>query len=306
MFARRKGDLPTVVGAEAPNENLDSDRHFGIDLELSHRNKINDFSYRVKAISTITRQKHMIASEKGPWGNSYDRWRNDNLTNRYQGVQFGYTSAGRYQNWKDIWSYPIYKDRGLLPGDYKYVDWNGDGEISDLDKHPYAYDQTPWLNYSFNFDFEYKNFDLNILLQGSALGSMKYQEPLYAIWGSNGGGTLTQFLDRWHPVDPFADPYDPATQWVSGYYGYTGHYPDPDSEFNRVSTAYLRLKSIELGYTLPKIKALSSMRLRMFANAYNLFTITGVKFVDPEHPDDELGRLYPLNKTYTVGMSLTF
>lgn len=306
MFARRKGDLPTVVGAEAPNENLDSDRHFGIDLELSHRNKINDFSYRVKAISTITRQKHMIASEKGPWGNSYDRWRNDNLTNRYQGVQFGYTSAGRYQNWKDIWSYPIYKDRGLLPGDYKYVDWNGDGEISDLDKHPYAYDQTPWLNYSFNFDFEYKNFDLNILLQGSALGSMKYQEPLYAIWGSNGGGTLTQFLDRWHPVDPFADPYDPATQWVSGYYGYTGHYPDADSEFNRVSTAYLRLKSIELGYTLPKIKALSSMRLRMFANAYNLFTITGVKFVDPEHPDDELGRLYPLNKTYTVGMSLTF
>lgn len=46
------------------------------------------------------------------------------------------------------------------------------------------------------------------------------------------------------------------------------------------------------------------MNLRIFANAYNLFTITGVKFVDPEHPDDDLGRMYPLNKTYTVGMSL--
>ncbi|MDR1502903.1 MAG: TonB-dependent receptor [Prevotella sp.] len=306
MFARRKGDLPTVVGAEAPNENLDSDRHFGMDLELTHRNKINDFSYRIKAIGTITRQKHMVASEKGPWGNSYDRWRNDNLTDRYQGVQFGYTGAGRYQSWKDIWSYPIYKDRGILPGDYKYEDWNGDGEINGQDMHPYAFDQTPWLNYSINFDFAYKNFDLNILLQGSALGSMKYEEPLYAIWGSNGGGTLVQFLDRWHPVDPTADPYDPATEWVSGYYGYTGHYPDANSSFNRVSTAYLRLKSIELGYTLPRIKALSSMNLRVFANAYNMFTITGVKFVDPEHPDSDNGRLYPLNKTYTIGMSLTF
>jgi len=306
MFARRTGDLPTVVGAQAANENLDSDRHFGMDLELTHRNKINDFSYKVKAIGTITRQKHMIASEKGPWGNSYDRWRNDNLTNRYQGVQFGYESAGRYENWNDIWTYPIYKDRDILPGDYKYQDWNGDGEINGQDEHPYAFDQTPWLNYSINFDFMYKNFDLNILFQGSALGSMEYKEPLYSIWGSNGGGALEQYLDRWHPVDPLADPYDPATQWVSGYYGYTGHYPKGNSDFNRVSTAYLRLKSIEFGYTLPKFKALSSMNLRVFANAYNLFTITGVKFVDPEHPDDDLGRMYPLNRTYTIGLSLSF
>jgi TonB-linked outer membrane protein, SusC/RagA family len=306
LFARNTGDLPTVIGAEAPRENLDSDRHFGMDLELSHRNRIGDLSYRVKAIATITRHKHMTGSEKGPYGNSYDRWRNDNLNQRYQGVQFGYESAGRYQNWNDIWSYQTYKERDVLPGDYKYQDWNGDGEINGLDEHPYAFDQTPWMNYSMSFDLAYKNFDLNILLQGSALGSMEYKEPLYSIWGSNGGGTLKQYLDRWHPVDPTADPYDPTTEWVSGHYAYTGRYPRGNSDFNRVSTAYLRLKSIELGYTLPKIKALSSMNLRLFANAYNLFTMTGVKFVDPEHPDDELGRMYPLNKTYTVGMSLSF
>jgi TonB-linked SusC/RagA family outer membrane protein len=305
-FARRLGEFPTVIGATAPLENLNSDRHFGMDLELTHRNKIGDFAYKVKAIGTITRKKNLIAVENGPYGNSYDRWRHDNLTNRYQGVQFGYESAGRYQNWTDIRSYPIYKERDILPGDYKYVDWNGDGEINGLDEHPFAFDQTPWLNYSLSFDCSYKNFDLNFLFQGSALGSMEYKEPLYSIWGSNGGGTLKQYLDRWHPIDPYADPYDPATEWASGYYGYTGHYPIVNSQFNRVSTAYLRLKSIEFGYTLPKIKALSSMNLRVFANAYNLFTITKVKFVDPEHPDDELGRLYPLNKTYTLGMSLTF
>ena len=136
---------------------------------------------------------------------------------------------------------------------------------------------------------------------------MQYREPLYSIWGTNGGGTLEQYLDRWHPVDPTANPYSPETDWVAGYYGYTGRYPRENSEFNRVSTAYLRLKSIEFGYTLPKrIKALSAFDVRVYANAYNLFTITGVKFVDPEHPDDDLGRLYPLNKTYTLGVSARF
>jgi len=305
-FARRTGSLPTVVGATAPRENLDSDRQIGLELELTHRNKIGDFSYNLKGIATITRQKYLTASEKGPWGNSYDRWRNDNLTNRYQGVQFGYTSAGRYGSWEDIWNYKIFKERDILPGDYKYEDWNGDGEINSSDEHPFAFDQTPWLNFSLNAGLEYKNFDFNMLLQGSALGSMEYKEPLYSIWGTNGGGTLTQYLDRWHPVDPTADPYSPSTQWVSGYYAYTGRYPRNNSSFNRVSTAYLRLKSIEIGYTLPRIAKMSNVSLRIYANAYNLLTFTGVKFVDPEHPDDDLGRMYPLNKTYTLGMCLSF
>jgi len=305
-FARRTGSLPTVVGATAPRENLDSDRQIGLELELTHRNKIGDLSYNLKGIATITRQKYLTASEKGPWGNSYDRWRHDNLTNRYQGVQFGYTSAGRYNNWEDIWNYKIFKERDILPGDYKYEDWNGDGEINSSDEYPFAFDQTPWLNFSLNAGMEYKNFDFNMLLQGSALGSMEYKEPLYSIWGTNGGGTLTQYLDRWHPVDPTADPYSPSTQWVSGYYAYTGRYPRNNSSFNRVSTAYLRLKSIEIGYTLPRIAKMSNVSLRIYANAYNLLTFTGVKFVDPEHPDDNLGRMYPLNKTYTLGMCLSF
>lgn len=307
LYERRAATIPTVVGTDAPVENVNSDQQFGIDLALSHRNTIGDVSYRVKGIATITRRKWLKAVQNGSYGNSYDRWRHDNLNNRYQGVQFGYESAGRYSTWEDIWSYPIYKDRDILPGDYKYEDWNGDGEINGQDEHPFAYDQTPWVNFSLATDVSYKNFDLNFLFQGTALGSMEYKEPLYGIWGTNGGGTLEQYLDRWHPVDPNANPYDPSTQWESGYYGYTGRYPRGNSDFNRVSTAYLRLKSVELGYTLPKTnKILSSMNVRVFANAYNIFTITGVKFVDPEHPDSDNGRLYPLNKTYTVGLSATF
>ena len=305
VFGQNSSSLPTVVGSSAPVENLDSDRNLGLELEISHRNKVGDFSYSLKGIATITRRQNLKAFGQGPYGNSYDRWRNDNLTNRYQGIQFGYESAGRYESWEDIWSYDIYKEGDTLPGDYKYLDWNGDGEISSLDEHPYAFDQTPWMNYSLAFNCDWKGLDFSVLFQGSSLGSYMYDEPLYSIWGSNGGGALEQFLDRWHPVGDYTDPYDQSMQWTSGHYAYTGHSPEKNSSFNRVSTSYLRLKSVELGYTIPQ-RPNSSFGLRVFVNAYNLLTLTSIKYVDPEHPDTDYGRMYPLNKTVSLGMNLTF
>ena len=307
LYEYRTSVFPTVIGAKPPRENANSSRNFGMELELRHQNRIGrDFVYNVKGIVTITRQKYLTAIQNGPYANAYDQWRNDHLNNRYQGVQFGYEGNGRYQNWDEIWNETLYHEKDLLPGDYKYLDWNGDGEINSQDEHPYAFDQTPWMNYSLSIDCAYKGFDFSMLWQGSALGSMSYEEPLYSIWGQNGGGALEQYWDRWHPADENADPYDPNTKWVKGYYAYTGHYPSANSTFNRVSTAYLRLKQIELGYTLPKWKAFPSLNLRVYANAYNLLTITGVKFVDPEHPSDDLGRLYPLNRTYTFGVQVSF
>ena len=307
LYVYRNSEFPTVIGANPPRENANSSRNFGMELELRHHNRIGrNFVYNVKGIVTITRQKYLTAIQNGPYANAYDQWRHDNLNNRYQGVQFGYEGNGRYQNWDEIWNETLYHEKGLLPGDYKYLDWNGDGEINSQDEHPYAFDQTPWMNYSLSVDCAYKGFDFSMLWQGSALGSMSYEEPLYSIWGQNGGGALEQYWDRWHPADENADPYDPNIEWVKGYYAYTGHYPSANSTFNRVSTAYLRLKQIELGYTLPKWKAFPSLNLRVYANAYNLFTITGVKFVDPEHPSDDLGRLYPLNRTYTFGVQVSF
>lgn len=307
LYEYRTSVFPTVIGAKPPRENANSSRNFGMELELRHHNRIGrDFVYNVKGIVTITRQKYLTAIQNGPYANAYDQWRNDHLNNRYQGVQFGYEGNGRYQNWDEIWNETLYHEKNLLPGDYKYLDWNGDGEINSQDEHPYAFDQTPWMNYSLSIDCAYKGFDFSMLWQGSALGSMSYEEPLYSIWGQNGGGALEQYWDRWHPADENADPYDPNTKWVKGYYAYTGHYPSANSTFNRVSTAYLRLKQIELGYTLPKWKVFPSLNLRVYANAYNLFTITGVKFVDPEHPSDDLGRLYPLNRTYTFGVQVSF
>lgn len=307
LLATRVGGIPTVVGAGLPQENLNSDLTYGFDLELSHRNNLGDFRYNTKGIFSLTRIKRLYV-ESSAFGSSWDNWRG-NQNDRLQGVHTGLAGNGQFQSWDEIWNSPYYVGRGTLPGDYKYGDWNGDGEINGNDTHPIRYNQFPWMNFSFIFDGSYKGFDINFLLQGSAKNSLIYGEQLrQPLWGNGESGAMEQFMDRWHPADPKADPYSPTTRWIPGHFAYTGTLPEETSTFNTENGAYLRLKSVELGYTLPArwISKVGIRNFRVYANTYNLFTITKVKWVDPEHPYDTFGYLYPLNKTVSAGLSLTF
>lgn len=309
LYARLNSEVPTIVGATAPNFNANSDSHMGFELELSHRNHIGAFHYQAKAMMSITRNKWLTYVQKtsDQYGNSYDRWRNDNMNNRYQGVLFGYETVGQFTSWEDIWTYDQYKSNGTKPGDFKYLDWNEDGRIDDNDVHPYNYDQTPWLNYSLAIDGGWKSLDFSILFQGSALGSVQFGEPQLGIWGQHGGGMLEQFWDRWHPAtDDYTDVYDQSLVWVPGTYAFGGNSAYSNSDFNTQPIDYLRLKSVELGYTLPKIRRMKELCLRIYANAYNPLTWTKVKYIDPEHPASNYGRLYPLNKSYTIGLNINF
>jgi hypothetical protein len=122
-------------------------------------------------------------------------------------------------------------------------------------------------------------------------------------------------LDRWHPADPAASPYNPATEWISGYYGYTGSNPNASSDFNIQNAAYVRLKNIELGYTLPRkwLQAVNIQNVRVYVSAYNLLTFTELKYMDPEFyltPSgsglSDIGYNYPINKTITMGINVKF
>lgn len=307
LLAFRSGGIPTVVGAGLPEENLNSDRTYGFDMELTHRNRIGDFRYDARGIFSLTRVKRLYV-DRSPIGSSWSNWKN-NQNDRLQGVHNGLQGDGQFQSWDDIWNSPTYIGRGTVIGDYKYEDWNGDGEVNGNDVHPIHYNQVPWMNFSFIFNANYKNFDLNFLLQGSALASTIYGEQLREpMWGSGESGAMVQFMDRWHPVDPLADPYDPATMWTSGHYAYTGTLADVNSSFNTVDGSYLRLKSVELGYSLPSrlVKRIGINDFRVYANTYNLVTFSKVRYVDPEHTNDLFGYLYPLNKTVSLGVNLVF
>lgn len=309
LLASRYGGIPTVVGANLPQENLNSDQTFGFELELSHRNRINDFSYGLKAMMSYVRVKRLYW-ERGPIGSTRNAWYNNTeQNNRYQGVRFLLPGDGQFQNWDEIWNSKVFVEPGTLPGDYRYEDWNGDGEINDNDRHPMTFDQNPWMNFSLSGDAQYKGFDLSFLFQGSALTSVPYGEKLREpLWGGGDAGALLQFMDRWHPRDPNADPYNRNTEWVNGNYAYTGSMPDYWSTFNVEDASYLRLKSIELGYTVPAklLERVKIKGIRFYVSGYNLVTFTKVKNIDPEHTDALYGYIYPLNKSVSLGLNVRF
>lgn len=315
LLADRLVSLPGTFGSTMPQENLNSDRTKGFEIELRHNNRIGDFSYGITGQVSLTRGMRCYY-ETNPAGNSYDYWRNRTL-DRWNDIWFGYGASGRYTSYDQIY-HSIYSGSATLPGDYIYEDWNGDGTIDGNDMHPIATTTNPgsdWqdksnyplLNFGFNISASWKGLDLNMLFQGAGMSYIAYGEQLSTPLAFD-GNALSMFLDRWHPVDPHAIPYDPATEWVSGYYSYGATTPDTNSEFMIQKGRYLRLKSLEIGYTLPKrwLAKLGVQRLRIFFNAYNLWTITGVRGVDPEKPTQLYGYMYPMNKTYNFGANLTF
>lgn len=304
--------VPEVLGAPLPEENLNGDRTRGFDLEVTHRNNIGKINYFVKGTFSYARTMNTTYAE-AKQGNSYLDWMY-NQAYRNQGIQMGYGAAGQYQNYGQILNSPVYVSRGTVVGDYIYQDWNGDGQIDGNDVHPIAYGGNPngtplipLITYGLTLGGSYDGFDINLLFQGTGMYSVSYIEQLnIPLWG--GGSALTQFMNDWHPSDPNANPYSPSTTWVPGQYAYTGTTAMTNSAFNFQNAAYLRLKSAELGYSLPaKLLGRAGIKgVRFFVSGYNLLTFTKVKYVDPEHPSGTYGYLYPLDKLYNVGLNVKF
>ncbi len=311
LYATRAADLPGTFGASMPQENLNSDRTKGFEIELRHRNKIGKLSYGLTTIFGFTRTMRKINIHT-PYGNSYEEWTRTQ-SDRYTDVWFLYGDGGRVQSYEQRATFPYLIDQYSLPGDYIREDWNKDGVVDQNDKHPLAIkgdsngNSRPLANLAISANLAYKGFDLDFMFQGSAYGYVVYGEQLSQplLWDGN---ALAYFLDRWHPIDPKADPRDPNTEWVSGDYVYGSRGTDSESMFGVQNGAYLRLKSANLGYSLPKsVLGKSGIdNLRFFVNAYNLFTITNVVGLDPERPNDQSGSVYPITRTFNFGVQVKF
>ncbi len=309
LLAVRNETLPGTVGIQFPQENLNSDRTSGFEIALSYKNRTKkDFTYRISGMYsyTISQDRHV---EIANFGNSFSNWR-WNYSYRNKNLLFSQTVTGTFKSYDEIDNYNVNQGGGnkdLLPGDWKYEDWNGDGVIDDNDQHPIALTSIPLINASLNFSATYKNVDLSFLFQGAGLSYVQLPAQLIDPdpWG--GGNILQDFQDRWHTVDPKADRYDPATKWVSGGRPPLGRPAGDNSTAGIKNADYIRLKTIELGYSLPKalLSKVGITNCRVYFNAYNLLTITGVPYIDPEHPGDDTGLLYPENKTFNFGFNVT-
>lgn len=315
LLTTRLLSLPQSVGASLPQENLNSDISKGFEIQLGTTQKIGDLVIGLSGMLSYTKLKWDY-KEEAEAGNSYLNWRNTN-SGRYNNVIWGYDDIGQFQNQEEINTAPITDGQGnrwVRPGDLIYSDLNNDGMIDDWDVNPIAQGNAdmegqsiPEITYGLNMSLAWRNFDMSALFQGATNYSVRLIEQLSAPypWGRNG---LSHFYDSWHQ----ADINDPNSEWIPGEYPaarLSGVNPNNrTSSYFIKDASYLRLKSLEIGYTLPEevLKKVGVKQCRVFVNGFNLLTWSGLSFMDPEHPQDQYGYMYPITRNLNLGINVSF
>ncbi len=326
LLATRIQSVPNTFGASFPQENLNSDLVRGFELAVSHRNTINDFTYGISANMVYSRKK-LLHTERAPYRSSMEKWKDPWGSNRYLGREWGFEYDGQYTDIRQFQTAPLMGGTAgnshCLPGSYRISDVNGDGIINGEDSTPIFWAgqykneaNNPPLQYGLTLDAAYKGFDFNIVFQGSALFTVFTK--VNDIWGYGSNPTIAnKYLDRWHTVEPNADPYDPNTKWVEGKWpalrsNYDGTPDIYTTDMWRLNASYLRIKSMELGYTLPKniIKKMGVEGIRVYVNGFNLFTFCGkeVKDMEPEREEGswQADLVYPLMRSFNFGLNINF
>jgi len=314
LLAVRNVSLPNTFGGSLPQENLNSDRVRGIEFAAGYSQAIGDFRFDIGGNFNFARTMNVYV-ERGPFVNSMDRWRNGQA-GRWNDVVWMYDKIGQFQSEDELLNAPIQNgelgnSREMI-GDFRYRDANGDGVIDGEDVLPLAWGGNPKMFYGLTLAASWKWLDFNMLWQGSGNYSVRFTHA-YAetFWGD--GNLPAYFYDRWHR----ADPYDPNSEWIPGEWPATRRISDIGAMYHESSVwrrdaSYLRLKSLELGYSFDQqlLQRLGLQRMRIYANGYNLLTITDpfVKAFDPEQIEGVLntGWVYPLSRSFNIGVNLTF
>ncbi|MEH6309160.1 SusC/RagA family TonB-linked outer membrane protein [Olivibacter sp. CPCC 100613] len=285
-----RGKSIEIIGIEYPSENIGRMLVKGAEFTVGHRHRIGKLGYFLSANLSIEQSKVDFFDEQQqryPW---------QQLTGLPAGVRSGYIAEGLYQSGEEAEQGASTVGYVVKPGDIKYRDLNGDGQINQFDRTVIS-STKPLIYYGFQFGFNYKSFALTALVQG-----VQNREIYLADRAIHGGflgfGGYEQayepVLNRWTPETADAATYPRLTIGNSHNYA--------ESSFWIRSGNYLRLKNVELAYTFQG-KLLEKTRLgsvRLFANALNVFTWSAFKGQDPEVA---IGA-YPLQRVFNLGLNV--
>jgi TonB-linked SusC/RagA family outer membrane protein len=305
--------VPSELGYSLPRENVNSDANMGGEIALNYMNKVGEFRYSVGGNFSLSRSK-FLEGYKLTYGNSLDHYRNG-IEDRWNGIYWGYEAIGQFQSQEEINHYAVNIDgqnnQTLLPGDLIYKDQNNDGKIDWYDERPIGYTGgNSNINFGLSISLGYKGFDFTADFSGASLYT--FTRNWETRWPyQNGGNLLKNFYeDSWHREDP----WDVNSKWIPGTYPALRFNEGGHSNYNKQSTfwtenlTYLRARTIELGYALPKslLERVKIKKTRVYVNAYNLFSIDNAyKYgLDPEIVDAN-GLQYPQNKVINFGVNLS-
>ena len=287
-------DIPLIVGVGKPFQNAGVVDNIGWELGLGYKGAINDFNYNLSF--NISDVKNTIIDMKGI--------NQTGLTVNREGYSigslFGYQAEGLFASDAEVAAHA--KQFGTVKaGDIRYKDQNGDNLINEADKIVIG-STIPRLTFASNLGGSYKGIDLSVLIQGVGKANGYLAGPgilPFNVGGAIGGTIREDNKDRWTPDNPGAS-------YPRLAFGETNN--EQVSTFFLKDASYVRVKNVQIGYTLPSRIAQKAAlkRLRVFANGSNMASFDRFwKGYDVEAPVGA-GNIYPQVKVYSFGLEATF
>lgn len=287
ILTPKQASIPSYTGLTLPHQNIGEVSNQGIELMLTHRNRVNDINYFVSGNFTYTKNKIKFFDEAAnvpAWqrrtGHSIDSW-------------LMYKTDGIYQTWEEVNSTPHFAN--AQPGDIKYVDVDGDGNITDNDRIRSKNGNIPQIVYGLSMGVEWKGIELSMLWTGQAKVEqmiVPYSYNLDKTFYKNRSISAEETPNSKYPRAFDKDDYENTRQ----------------SDFWLYDASFIRLKNVELAYSFPKAVTdkLKIQNLRLMLTGTNLLTFDKVKIQDPESSATSTGQAYPQARTYTFGVNVSF
>lgn len=290
----------SLLGASMPRLNEGKYRRSGIELDLTYNKKFGDVSFMANANALFYKSK-LLANGENAYPESYMQ----RVGEKYNQI-FGYVADGLFQSQQEVEDYlktttiEGYKPQ---PGDIKYRDLNGDHVIDGKDVKAIG-NNAPLIEYGIYLGAEWKGlaFSMQWAGLGNSQTTTKMMPFTFNAQGSY-GQALVEHLDRWTPENPNAK----YPRLSAG----SNSYNEKSSTFWLQNSSYLRLKNVELSYTLPKMwtSRIHLDAVKFFVSGYNLITISGIKDRDPEilsFLDGTTKGYVPNSKAYNFGINIQF
>lgn len=294
MIQQSKLSMLLVGAYDAPRANIGDMRNRGVEMNVTWRDKIQDFSYTVNVNASANKSKIEKWSEYVARGFAYDG-KNVFLDMTYDYV-YTYRDNGIIQSYADEYNYIF---QGLAPGDIQRLDVNGDGRVDENDRVVVkgAQRHIPTTNFGVNISMDWKGIDVSMLFQGTAGRKDFWRNSLNRL----NIPTQRYASSELHLTEPWSwenrDGSWPRLGGIATNETVSNYWLD--------DLSYLRMKNLMIGYRLPKkiLKSIGIDNIRIYTSMENLFTITNFRGLDPEKPGSDM---YPMAKSYSVGVNLDF
>ncbi len=294
--------IPRIAGVNPPMQNAGKVRNIGFETQLGYNGQANkDFKYYANFNFSYVHNE--ITDLQG----------GDIKGGRSVGdpvwAYYGYISDGIFRTEEEIKNHARQTMGTPVPGDLKYRDISGkDGKpdnVINANDRKLIGSYFPKINYGLRLGFEYKSIDFSTLLQGAAaVDGLVKKEVRYAFY--NSGKVTDKHLDRWTPQNP-----NGSFPRLSIKNSEKNQPKNELSSFWVQDASYLKMRNIQLGYTLPNHWLIKQgvSKVRLYCSIDNVFTLTQFEGADPESPagdTGESGTYYPMTRSYSFGLNVSF